>query len=618
MLKKTIKGICAAVAAVMLMQNAVFAHNLVKDSGFEIHTYADGVTVAKPVYTVDGTVIDTLGGQAGKTVTVTAPAVRNTKTARSLNMVTALFDANDTYINSNITKSTITALDGSDKLVNTLALGEDVTSEYKLKTFIWSDVSDLMPYTEAFELASAAVNTAWTLGENWSIDLRDTPVNDSSKYGFGALRSRGGSEDCASQTISVKNGQAYLLSFYVNGQNNSSMEVQLVSNGVTLKDEVLDLSYGYARKNLPFVADSDSVELKFINKSSSNLYIDCVSLDENLISNGDFENGHIEGWPTNNADGDNLSKTLDNTTVHSGTASLRIDGRSSINSSVMQWLTDVIKVTGPGTYELGGWIKTENGGNPRFEISKSVTGQDTVSSTQIASPASEWVYDIATMTFTQADIDSLNNVKINFWAGGSNLADGTKGAMWIDDMYLINRGNNLYMNGGFEYGETMRNNGKKWSCSNNNSAFKVYADTSEKHSGVASACIYGRNSATEHARMSINDIIEKNGAGTYRLSAWVKGNGGWTFMDCKVLDAVNEIANHSGSNSAEWHEITYDIVIPEGTDLSGMNSSNAYIDIWCGTPKNAAGENEWQSGDAGKVWFDDISIVKVADTAVSE
>lgn len=617
MLKKTIKSACAAAMTVMLMQNVVFAHNLVKDSGFEIHTYADGVTVAKPVYTVDGATIDTLSGQAGKTVTVTAPAIRNTKTSRSLNMITALYNANDTCIDSDITEETIAALDGTDKLVNTITLGEDVTSEYKLKTFIWSDINDLKPYTEAFELASAAVNTAWTLGENWSIDTRDTIGNDASKYGFGSLKSRGNSNGRASQTIAVKSGHAYLLSFYVNGQNNSSMKVELVSNGETLKSETLELSYGYSRKIVPFIADSDSVELKFTNLSSGNLYIDCVSLDENLISNGDFENGNTEGWPTNSVNGDSLTRNLDNNTVHSGTASLRIDGRKDLNSGVIQWVQDVIKVTGPGTYELGGWIKTENGGAPRFEISKSVTGQSTETSTKIAAAASEWVYDIVTMTFTQTDIDNLNNVKINFWAGGNSLDDGTKGSMWIDDIYLVNRGNNLYMNGDFEYGETMGYGGKIWSCSNTNGSFRVYADTSEKHSGTASACVYGRNNATDHARMPIPDIIKENGTGTYRLSAWVKGNGGWTFMDCKILDKVNE-TNHSGSNDTDWHEITYEITIPDGTDILSLNSSNSYIDIWCGTPKNAAGENEWLSGDSGKIWFDDISIVKVDSTSVSE
>lgn len=615
MMKKTIKCACAAAMTVMLMQNAVFAHNLVKDSGFEIQTYADGVTVSKPVYTVDGTQISTLAGQAGKTVTVTVPAVRNTKTSKSLNMITGLFDANDTYVTGNIIEKTVTALDGSDNLVSTITLGNDVTAEYKLKTFIWSDISDLKPYTEMFELASSAVNTAWTLGEDWSIDIRDTIGNDASKYGFGSLKSRGNVTDKgnASQTVSVKSGHAYLLSFYVNGQTDSSMQVELISNGTTLKKETLTLTYGYSRKLVPFVADSDSVELKFTNLSSSNLSIDCVSLDENLIVNSDFENGNTEGWPTNAAGGDTLTRVLDTETVHSGTASMRIDGRRDLNSGVMQWVQDVIKVTGPGTYELGGWIKTGNGGAPRFEISKSVSGQSTETSTKIAANASDWVYDIATMTFTQNDIYNLNNVKINFWAGGDSLADGTKGSMWLDDMYLVNRGNNLYMNGDFEYGETLGYGGKKWSCSNGgNSAFKVYADTSEKHSGTASACVYGRNGATDHARMPIPDIIKENGTGTYRLSAWVKGNGGWTFMDCNILNGVVN-KSESGSNDTNWHEITYDITIPDGTDISGLNSSNAYIDIWCGTPAGG-----FLSGNAGKIWFDDISIVKVDSTSVSE
>lgn len=120
----------------------------------------------------------------------------------------------------------------------------------------------------------------------------------------------------------------------------------------------LELSWdGELTQALIFVESASSTADMFIDDITIQLHQEPEPV-QNLVSNGDFESGDLTGW--NNRGG---SKEIEvtNAEAHNGAYSMKVSERTASYQSAEQNITQMLRQSGKGTYEVRGFVKLAEG-----------------------------------------------------------------------------------------------------------------------------------------------------------------------------------------------------------------------------------------------------------------
>ena len=495
---------------------------------------------------------------------------------------------------------------------------EDLTG-YTLKTMVWSDMdSSLTPYVQSFDFPNGTVESDWTL-DGWSV-VRDSKVSDKMNTNeYCALKSTTSGAK-ASKTFKVEPGSTSMVTFlarYEKEQSSASFTCNVYGKDGsmlgTYKFTDQDVSVNYFRDyynyfNVPFNADTnDSVTVEFVNEDNYGVYVDDVSVSDNLIMNGSF-NGNNAYFPAaygnywkNQKPSNNYTFSPDSDVKVEGKSSLKISFNESDNNTLYQTVkSHIIKTAGTGTYVFSGYIKrdvlnddTNKKGKifPQLKQSGNFLNNakyvsDLLNIYGKDEDSTGWHYfSVETEVSSIADIDVLLYI---------NGGDST---IHVDDLRLVKK-NNILTNADFEKGKT------NWSMSDGNATVSV--ETINVGFGLGSGKVSGRTSAGHAIAQAI-----KPEAGKYAISGWIKTTNGGTPVlhtriaywedSTKAATKMDDKYFYGVKGNNDWQYVSGVIDIPEA--YVGENFKWARFEMYEGSNNNLAAD----------FYVDNLRMFKIAD-----
>ena len=229
------------------------------------------------------------------------------KTASSaIQTIIALYDVQNNLIKTATANATLPATLGEEiEIQPAITLPDDLSNGCYIKTMVWTDInSSLTPYVQSFTFPGGTVDSDWTL-DGWEI-VRHTETNtDGVKTNeYDALKAvKNGAK--ASKTFKVEPGSTSLVTFMVKVDDyttagatcnvydkNDTLLGKLEINNDNLSSTTDE--YGRLRNYFNYCAvpfntgANDEVKVEFVNNTNVAVYIDDVSVSDNLIVNGDF------------------------------------------------------------------------------------------------------------------------------------------------------------------------------------------------------------------------------------------------------------------------------------------------------------------------------------------
>jgi|GEM_PF-473303 len=266
----------------------------------------------------------------------------------------------------------------------------------------------------------------------------------------------------------------------------------------------------------------------------------------NLIANGDFESGNLNGWDTSG----NAKFTVTDAEQHSGTYALQIDGPQNWNG--IKYTVDVDPNT---NYSLTFWGK----GAKDAAIKILRASDEATIVEQYTGQHEDWHQYI--INFNSGDNDS-----IKFYLSDAGATS------YYDDFVLARVLDNLFTNGDFESG-----NLDGWNTSGND---KFQVTDVEKHAGEYALEIAGPQN-WNGIKYSLNVTPDTD----YTLTFWGKGAGGAAY---KVLgsDESQITENYTGQHE-DWHQYT----------VNFNSGSNSQIIIYVSDAGGVAYYDDFYIGD---------------------
>lgn len=572
-----------AIAAAPAFSIGVAAKNVVEDFGFEVTSAREDLIVSAPVYKSSGNVISSIS--ANKEITAEFKTIKSTKGADSLSLVAALYDEQMCLEAANYNVCQLAGSGAEDSASVSVTTPEGANSNYTLRCFVWENTNSIAPYTQAFEFGNNEIDTAWNVSGDWKVVSKTENSSYFTKNGFASLAqfntSTGDTSGKAWQTVSVKPKTSYLLSYYANISQGASFNCTVSGqNGEVLLNK--DYTSGSFINDMIHTGDNTEVTISFNDTCSGTyerVYIDRVSLDENLLTDGDFDNGTYIGWgekQNNNASA--LSISLD--AKHSGNASLYVNGGRAAQSVG----ADKLAYYGTGVYTASGWIKDAGSGTILFRTWKGNSYNDVSVATTETSDG--WKYYSVSLYLSADDIK--NNIEVNPFS--------TSGTYWIDDVCLTKSDrNDAFDDYGFESMDAIKSISK---CSTSET-FSLDSGTS--HSGVTSLKVNKANQGYAGIKYNIPSAnLARHGAGKYKISGWMKYTDA---TDCtpvvKLFVGNQEVASTTA---------------PAGDAENGFRYFECAADI-ADITKSYDFRFYTTSGNTDDFWIDDVHLEKIGDIA---
>ena len=280
-----------------------------------------------------------------------------------------------------------------------------------------------------------------------------------------------------------------------------------------------------------------------------------MAASTNLVVNGDFESGTIDGW-----------KAFDSTAIsaeaaHSGRYGVATGGTGNWNSL----LTQTVAVEANKTYIITIWAKSITGGI-NIQIKNNFNSGDAFDTEYFDN--TEWTK----LTFMITTVDSTKSIFLNFCGAGTGAAE----EVWLDDISIIEAP--LITNGDFETGDT-----SGWTT---NRFTAATADAA--YSGDYGLHMVGEGNWNSMAHQTFAVVA----GATYELTFYVKTNQ--VGVNIHIEDAVSKEALVKGGwfTTTQWTKMSYTIT-PTG---------NTIFLNFCG-------------GGTGKIedlYLDDVTLTKLA------
>jgi len=279
------------------------------------------------------------------------------------------------------------------------------------------------------------------------------------------------------------------------------------------------------------------------------------------------------------------------------------------------------------TYELSGWIKTENAKSPGFIMAQCWSEDEK----RILGYSEKPCYVTGTTDWTRVSTrlkvpEGTGVVRIR---AGLSSKDNRGAKAWLDDLSLVtvprsaNESNKnepaknaaatapvatLLANGGFEQRQDESDDPEAWFGTRipQTAGHFVLASSSVAHGGKRSVVVEIGDSHPDR-KVAYNWTVEAKGwkAGeTYELSGWVKTENVkhpafimaqfWD-EDRRMIGGATTQTAHPVKGTTDWTRVSTRLKVPEGT---------AAVRIRAGLSS--------QDNRGAKAWLDDLSLVKVA------
>jgi hypothetical protein len=279
--------------------------------------------------------------------------------------------------------------------------------------------------------------TGWTqVGDTSFTSVNSSnPNNGTYEAQFGPTGSLGG----ITQTVATTAGQAYRLSFFLSHpytDSGTGAEFQVQIGGATVDDQMSPPNFGYTQFTYHYTATgaSTAITIQF-HEPPNYFFLDDVAfaLAPNLLANGGFESGNLQGWTQV---GDTSFSGVDNANnipVHSGTYAGFFGPSSSLGG-----ITQTVATAVGQQYQLQLFLShpfSDSGTEFRVQIG-GVTVDDRLNPGNFGYTLFSYGYS-ATGTSTAITIQFLEPP--NFF--------------YLDDVSFSPVPNNRVVNGGFETGD---------------------------------------------------------------------------------------------------------------------------------------------------------------------
>lgn len=243
---------------------------------------------------------------------------------------------------------------------------------------------------------------------------------------------------------------------------------------------------------------------------------------DNLVINGDFENGTTEGWKTFDA------TAVSTEAAHSGQYGVATSGVGNWNSV----LTQNVAVEANKTYTITIWAKTIAGG-VNIHVKNNINSGDAFVTKYFSN--TEWTK----LTFIVTTTNSTKSLFLNFCGAGTEQTE----VVWLDDISIVETP--LITNGDFESGDATG-----WTTNKSTSVAKEAA-----YSGDYGLHLVGEGNWNSMAHQT----FAVTAGATYELTFRLKTNA--VGANIHIQDGVTKetLAKGGWFTTAEWTELSYTI-----------------------------------------------------------
>lgn len=419
----------------------------------------------------------------------------------------------------------------------------------------------------------------WSLSQNTVVS---TTAAHSGNYGV-QLQGNGGWGGLLQQeTIAVIPGCTYFLTFWYNTvSGGANITVSGNSSGATYLSDWLQGSNGWVKYEKIFVVGNDTtLKLNFNGGNTSvveNIYMDDFALNlikrgsVNLVSNGDFEDGDINGWSNTSS----LIAAADCPVAPAGNYAMRFE---STNYSYTNYRIAVEPNT---DYVITCRILTDaTYKNWPFHMRVHTNTEAVVAALESIKPSTtEW--ETFTLSFNSGSYSTLN---LRYQAGWKT------GIYYIDDISVeavkANSDSAALTNGGFETGDK-----SSWTCVDSSTI------TEDSYSGKYALRIDNPAAWAKGAERSVSIRPNTN----YQITWYAKrisGTGTFSMLACQTVSPWGNLTKVSGDNamsetSGEWVKYTY--VCNSGNETAMLIKFTS------------------SAANSGVILIDDVSIVALTD-----
>ena len=456
----------------------------------------------------------------------------------------------------------------------------------------------LLPLTVAAADVDLMVNGDFETGngDGWKLES-GTSVTTADVYeGSYALKTTNTAskyQTMARQYIEVKANSDYVFTFrykYV-GSNSAPQFYAIMKDGAessNLNDDSRTISAAtnvWTKVSFTFNSgENDQVVVVMQNRTASDggtYYFDDFSMvgpepeeivepvnpvpevSGNLVSNGNFEAGHSDGW-------EKFQSTAFNAeAAYTGYYGAKLVG----NGGWGGMLSQSVPVEAGLSYKVSMWVKTvSNGAN--IQIKDGGSGGTKLASEWFTK--TEWTYKTWTVSPT------TNTLFLNFCGGGNGVAE----TVYLDDVVITKAP--LMENGDFETGDKTG-----WSC--NSGTATIVTDA---HGGNYALQLSNPSQWGEAAVRTIG--VKPNTQ--YEVSFWskrVSGTGAFNLIVCQTVSPWSSFEKLSGQNwmnetSGDW--VKYTCVYNSGENTQMLLKFTTEVD---GTP--------------GTILIDDVTVEELKE-----
>ena len=572
-LTKSLFAVILCLSVLLLTGLAALADAAIENGDFEVVTDGSGLEISTAVYTDgDGAFLNAL--PAGETVKAKVSIKNPTAEAKKISVVSAVYDSYNTTKSMTVKNISVSA-NRKTTVENSIALPAEANSGWSIKTYLFENLGNMYSYCESFSYpAKPPVETKWEMGKGFLVSSEEAYA------GYSAMKVTGEASECI-QPITLNPNSMYKMNFIGKGNAGLSYGVYDTSGAELSGTKQFTPSDSWNLNSVLFkTADEEEAVVKFVSDGTGSAFIDNVSLSDDVIFNGGFEDDEL-GWTFEDS-----CFEVSTTNAYEGKKSLKITSDSSGQKAYQE--TDVIPHSkGMLTF------KSKCSEDVQLKILDGDSNELISKAGLSVAVSSDWKDNSIFLNTLGYD-----KLKICFETKSSNSR-----ISYIDDVKFI----------GLQYPDELINADFENGTEGWTSAYATLStteDTENVFSGTASAWLTGRTKTYSSITQKTNAILNKYGPGSYYFEAYVKPaadiTGGWIVVRVKHTPKGGSETTKSltlSNPQAVWTKISGVVDIEFDSEVSsGL--------IGFETSMRTGFDDEAVYGD---LFIDDVSFFKMPD-----